>query len=152
MVEWQWRSFEALSATELYEVLAARGAVFIVEQQCIYQDIDMLDKHAWHLIGRETASGTGALVAYLRVVFPGKKYAEPSIGRVITTGAARGQGLGQALMAEGIKRVEAHYPGSAIRISAQAYLERFYRGFGFQTVSAPYDEDGIPHIEMLRVP
>ncbi|ETW99234.1 MAG: acetyltransferase [Candidatus Entotheonella factor] len=152
MVVWHWRSFEALSVIDLYDILLAREAVFIVEQHCIYQDIDGLDPDVWHLMGRETASGTHALMAYLRVVLPGKKYEEPSIGRVLTTSAARGRGLGQALMAEGIKRVEAHYPGRSIRISAQAHLERFYQGFGFQTVSEPYDEDGIPHIEMLRVP
>lgn len=152
MVMWQWRSFEALSGFELYEILAAREAVFIVEQQCIYQDIDHLDQDAWHLLGRDRDTGTNALLAYLRVVFPGKKYAEPSIGRVITTEAARGRGLGKGLMAEGIKRVEAQYPNRAIRISAQVYLERFYQGFGFQTVSEPYDEDGILHIEMVRAP
>lgn len=152
MLAWQWRSFESLSVMELYDILAAREAVFIVEQQFICQDIDHLDSDAWHLIGRDRNSGTNALLAYLRVVFPGKKYAEPSIGRVITTQDARGRGLGKALMAEGLKRVEAQYPNCAIRISAQVYLEQFYQDFGFQTVSEPYDEVGIPHIEMLRVP
>ncbi len=150
MVTWKWTPFDALSVAELYDVLMARQAVFIVEQQCVYPDIDALDPCAWHLLGHTTDAETQVLAAYLRVVFPGKKYDEPSIGRVLTTPAARGQGWGRALMAEGIQRVEAHYPNCAIRISAQQYLERFYQSFGFQTVSEPYDEDGIPHIEMLR--
>ncbi len=150
MGTWKWTSFATLSVDELYDVLMARQAVFIVEQQCIYPDIDALDPHAWHLLGYTADSDRPVLAAYLRVVHPGYKYAEPSIGRVITTSAARGRGWGKALMAEGIQRVEAHYPNATIRISAQAHLEPFYQSFGFQTVSAPYDEDGITHIEMLR--
>ncbi len=150
MVTWKWSSFEALSVAELYDVLMARQAVFIVEQRCIYPDIDDLDPYAWHLLGHTRAEDCQVLAAYLRVVFPGKKYDEPSIGRVVTPSATRRQGWGKLLLAEGVRRVEAQYPNAAIRISAQQYLERFYQSFGFRTVSTPYDEDGIPHIEMLR--
>ena len=91
----------------------------------------------------------GELQAYLRVVDPGVKYTEPSIGRVITAAAVRGSGLGRRLVAEGIARCTAAWPGQGIRISAQAHLERFYGGFGFVRVGDPYPEDNIPHLEML---
>lgn len=156
MIEWQWSAFEALSVDVLYTVLAARQAVFVVEQRCAYQDIDGLDAWAWHLLGWQpdlvATAGGKTLAAYARVVFPGKKYAEPCLGRVLTALSARRQGVGKALLGEAIGRVEGQYPASAIRISAQQYLERFYQEFGFRTVSAPYDEDGIPHLEMLRAP
>ena len=91
-----------------------------------------------------------SLVAYLRIVDPGVKYDEPSIGRVITAPEVRGNGSGRALMAEGIAGCERHWPGRAVRISAQAHLERFYNGFGFVRVGENYIEDTIPHVEMLR--
>jgi ElaA protein len=97
-------------------------------------------------VGRED----GAIVAYCRLVPPGVKYPEPSIGRVITSKVSRGTGLGRTLMARAVERAEALWPGQPIRIGAQQYLERFYGDFGFVCVSEPYDEDGIMHIEMLR--
>jgi ElaA protein len=124
--------------------------VFILEQTCLYPDIDGLDPQAHHLLGWRTIDGKRRLAAYLRVLGPGVKYDEMSLGRVITTKAARGSGAGRALLAEGIARAEALYPGHRIRIGAQQYLEGFYRSFGFETVSAPYDEDGIMHVDMLR--
>jgi ElaA protein len=149
-MNWQWLSFEELSREDLYDVLKVRQAVFIVEQDCAYQDADDLDPVSWHLLGwRETATGR-ELVAYLRVVFPEKKYPEPSIGRVLTTASVRGTGMGKALTCEAITHIALEYPQMSIRISAQRYLEKFYSEFGFETVSDPYDEDGIPHIEMLR--
>lgn len=150
MINWEWSSFEALSADDIFEVLKVRQAVFVVEQNCPYPDIDELDRAAWHLMAWQEGSAGRTLVAYLRVVFPGRKFAEPSIGRVLTAPAARGQGLGKLLIAQGIQHALAEYPAAAIRISAQKRLEKFYAEFGFETVSAPYDEDGIPHIEMLR--
>ena len=147
---WQWLSFEKLLREDLYEVLKVRQAIFVVEQNCAYLDADDLDPASWHLMGwRETATGR-ELVAYLRVVFPGKKYPEPSIGRVLTTASVRGTGVGKTLTREAITRIALEYPHMSIRISAQRYLEKFYSEFGFETVSDPYDEDGIPHIEMLR--
>lgn len=150
-MRWQWTQFSDLSAQQLYEILRERQEVFTVEQDCAYQDADGKDQFAWHLIGwSETAAPR--VQAYLRVVFPGKKYAEPSIGRVLTAASARGSGLGRELMQRAVEETERVYPGSAIRISAQQYLEAFYREFRFEPVSEPYDEDGIPHIEMLRRP
>jgi ElaA protein len=150
MIKWQWSSFENLSTLDLYEILKVRQEVFVVEQNCVYQDADGLDKTAWHLVGWKAGSDGRKLVAYLRVVWPGKKFKELSIGRVLTAPSARGTGLGKALTSEALKQISTEYPGAAIRISAQKYLERFYSDFAFKTVSEPYDEDGIPHIEMFR--
>ena len=149
-VEWQWKRFGELRPAELYALLAARAAVFVVEQRCAFQDLDSMDEYAWHLLGWSSADHAPALAAYLRLVDPGRKYAEPSIGRVLTTAPFRGHGLGREAMREGLLRATALYPGSPIRIGAQQRLERFYIELGFRTVSAPYDEDGIAHVEMLR--
>ncbi|QFT55529.1 GNAT family N-acetyltransferase [Microbulbifer sp. THAF38] len=149
-MQWQWCSFQQLSIDQLYEILRARQEVFTVEQDCPYQDADGKDQEAWHLICWDKESQSPQLVAYLRVVFPGKKYSEPSIGRVLTAESSRGTGLGRELIRRAVEQTQAEYPGSGIRISAQEHLRRFYGEFGFEQVSAPYDEDGIPHIEMLR--
>jgi len=148
--DWQWSSFEQLSRDDLYAVIAARQEVFVLEQNCVYQDVDFVDQQAWHLLGWQTRDGVLQLVAYLRCVLPGVKYDELSLGRVLSVKSARGSGIGRELLAEGIRRAELQFPRQAIRISAQLYLEAFYRGFGFVATSAPYDEDGIPHVEMLR--
>lgn len=150
MLNWQWSSFAELSSDTLYQVLAARQAVFCVEQNCVYQDVDGLDQQSWHLIGWGAVDNRPALQAYLRAVNPGVKYEEPSIGRVLTMPDVRGLGIGKAILTEGVRRVEAQCPGFAIRISAQQHLIDFYAEFGFRQVSEPYDEDGIPHVEMLR--
>lgn len=142
---WQWSSLGDLSAEQVYAVLAARVAVFIVEQNCAYQDLDGLDSDAEHLIAWSGADVAG----YLRVLGPGTRFDDPSIGRIITTTAFRGSGLGRELVAKAIARARQRYPGQPIRISAQKYLEKFYGDFGFATVSEPYLEDGIPHVEML---
>jgi ElaA protein len=138
--------FEALSTHELHGILAARERVFIVEQNCPYQDADDYDQVSWHLAGYSD----GQLAAYLRIVDAGHKYQEASIGRVLTVKTYRGLGLGKQLMQEAIRLFEARYPEQGIRISAQSYLLGFYRSFGFQPVGAEYLEDDIPHIEMLR--
>jgi ElaA protein len=147
-IDWQWCRLDDLPARQLYAVVAARIAVFVVEQNCPYQDLDGLDFRATHLIGWERARAEVA--AYLRVLEPGTRFAEPSIGRVLTTSAFRGAGLGRELTARGLDYIEKSYPGAGVRISAQEYLERFYRSFGFETVSERYMEDDIPHVEMLR--
>jgi ElaA protein len=145
--DWQWSAFDALTPAALYAVLAARSAVFVVEQACAYQDLDGYDARADHLV----AWHDGEVAACCRVFAPGVKYAEASIGRVLTTAAFRRTGAGRQLLARALQRVDAVYAGHGTRISAQAYLERFYAAFGFATVSAPYMEDGIPHVEMLRM-
>lgn len=149
--DWQFLPFDALSREDVYAMLAARQQVFIVEQQCVYGDIDGLDPGAHHLLGwRSSIDGQRQLAAYLRVLAPGAKYAEMSLGRVLTTRAARGGGIGRELLRVGIGHAERLYPGHRIRIGAQQYLEAFYASFGFETISAPYDEDGIMHVDMLR--
>ena len=151
MLKWHWRTFEALTTDELYEILKARQAVFGLEQNCLYQDIDDLDRFAWHLFAELAEDEPPRQIqAYLRVVHPGRKYDEPSIGRVLTATQSRGKGIGKLLMDKGIAYIKEAFPDQPIRISAQQYLETFYSGFDFKAVSAPYLEDGIPHIEMLR--
>ena len=144
-LEWQWCRLGELSAEQVYAVLAARVAIFVVEQNCAYQELDGLDGEAEHLIvwsGKEVAG-------YLRVLGPGTRFEDPSIGRIITTQPFRGSGLGREVVAKGLERTRMRYPGRPVRISAQKYLEKFYRDFGFVTVSEPYLEDGIPHVEMV---
>ncbi len=150
MIDWQWSPFEALSRDDLYAVLARRQQVFIMEQNCVYQDVDGLDQHAMHLLGWRHEAAGRELVAYLRCVLPGGKFDELSLGRVLCAPSVRGTGVGKQLFAEGIRRVELQFPGQRIRISAQQYLESFYRSFGFEVTSAPYSEDGIAHVEMRR--
>jgi ElaA protein len=146
-LNWQCLRFDALSVHDLYDALALRAEVFVVEQACVFQDPDGVDRASGHLLGRDAG---GVLQAYLRIVDPGVKYPEPSLGRVITSAASRGSGLGHRLVDEGVARCEAAWPGRAIRIGAQARLEGFYAGHGFVRSGADYIEDGIPHCEMLR--
>jgi ElaA protein len=150
MIEWQWNRFADLTVAQLYEMLALRQQVFVLEQTCLYPDIDGLDTGAYHLLGWRDVDGRRELVASLRCLAPRAKYAEMSLGRVVTSPAARGTGLGRELVAQGIAHAESLHRGHAIRIGAQAHLERFYANFGFVTVSEPYDEDGIMHVDMVR--
>jgi ElaA protein len=151
-LDWKWHAFDALAPSALHAILRARAEVFVVEQNCAFADPDALDAHAQHLIGWSRDGGRSTLAAYLRLVAPGFKYAEPSIGRVLTTGAFRGRGLGRPLMIEGLRRLRKMLPGRACRIGAQQRLETFYVSLGFHTASAPYIEDGIAHVEMLIGP
>lgn len=145
-MHWRWSRFAELGVDDLYDALQLRSRVFVLEQGP-YLDADGLDRNAWHLLGRDAQ---GTLVACLRIVDPGHRYAEPSIGRVVLARERRGQGAGRALMVEGIAGCERHWPGLPIRISAQAQLERFYASLGFERVGDVYDEDNIPHLQMLR--
>lgn len=145
-MNFRWSRFAELGVDNLYDALALRCRVFILEQGP-YLDPDGLDRQSWHLLGRDAA---GVLQAYLRIVDPGLKYAEPSIGRVITAAEVRGTGVGRALFAEGVRQCQAVWPGRDIRISAQAHLERLYGSYGFVRVGEPYLEDDIPHLEMLK--
>jgi ElaA protein len=145
--EWRWRNFDALSPRELQGIFAARQRVFGLEQGCLYLDVDGDDERAHHLAAWH--AGVGEPIAYARVLEPGVRYDEVSIGRVLTAAAARGGGLGRELMRRAIAGARSIWPGCAIRISAQSYLERFYAGFGFVIVKERYLEDGIDHTEML---
>ncbi len=149
MMEWQWSTFEQLGVADLYQALALRQEVFVLEQRCLYPDLDGHDPASWHLLGWQSHAGQRRLAAYLRCLAPGAKYAEMSLGRVVAAPAARGGGIGRQLVEQGIAHARRQFPGGAIRIGAQQYLENFYRSVGFDTVSAPYDEDGIMHVDML---
>jgi ElaA protein len=146
-ITWRWCAFDQLSVFELQAINAARQTVFSIEQQCVYLDADGFDERSFHLAAWSAEHRLP--LAYARVVHPGLKYAEPSIGRVITTGPARGTGLGRELVRRAIVHCRAAFPGQGIRISAQTRLERFYADAGFHAIGAPYMEDGIPHTEML---
>jgi len=143
---WTWRRFEDLGVDGVYDMLELRCRVFIVEQ-VPYLDPDGADRRAWHLLGRDEG---GALRAYLRLLDPGVKGDEPSIGRVVVDAALRGVGLGHELMRHALARSAAQWPQRPIRISAQAHLQPFYRQHGFETESDEYLDDGIPHVDMRR--
>jgi ElaA protein len=141
---WHDRRFDELSAGELYAIVALREQVFVVEQRCAYLDADGIDPRCRHVWG----TADGAVLAYLRYVPAGVKYEEASLGRVVVAPAARGTGLGRTLM----RRALDDYGGERLRLAAQAHLERFYAELGFRTVSAPFMDDNIPHLYMLRDP
>ena len=142
---WTWKRFDALTGDEVYRLLGLRSAVFVVEQTCVFLDPDGCDRAAWHLLGR---AADGSLAAYLRCIDPGVAYPEASIGRVVTSPALRGHGLGRALMDEGIARSQDAFPGADVVINAQLRLETFYRSLRFVTEGEPYVEDGIDHVQM----
>lgn len=146
---WLEKDFESLTNNELYEVLKARIDVFVVEQTCYYPDIDDKDRAEGtvHLMAYEG----GELMAYLRALAPGVSYeGKASLGRVLTTEAARGKGAGHELLRRGIALCQQHWPGIDIKISAQQHLKGYYGAQGFEQVSDMYLEDDIPHIAMLR--
>lgn len=143
--EWILKPFYELTLDELYALLQLRMEVFIVEQNCVYQDCDDKDQESHHLM----AWCNGKLAAVTRLLPPGVSYAEPSIGRVITSPAFRGMKLGRELMTRSIESCYELFGKQPIRIGAQQYLKTFYESFGFRQVGEPYDEDGIQHIKML---
>lgn len=146
MIQWQLKLFNALSPTELYSIFRLRGEVFIVEQNCPYLDTDGKDFHSHHLLGYVGED----LAAYSRLVFPDISYKEVSIGRVVTSAKYRRKEFGRLLMQKSVEEIERIYGKVPIRIGAQAYLKKFYEGFGFVDLNEPYLEDGIPHLIMLR--
>lgn len=131
---------------ELYAILRLRTEVFVVEQACIFQDMDNKDQLSYHLMGWENNN----LVAYTRLVPPGISYQEASIGRVVTSPAVRSNGLGKLLMEKSIEQTIHLYGKTPIKLGAQLYLKKFYESLGFRQTSDIYDEDGIDHIEMIR--
>lgn len=145
-LKWQCLTFHSLTPSQLYSILQLRAEVFVVEQACIYQDLDDLDQDAMHLVGYLD----DRLVCYARLVPPGVKYDEPAIGRITSHQSVRRRGYGRAIVGRAIEICQDIWPEEGIRISAQQRLEIFYKDFGFRTVSAPYLEDGLPHVEMIR--
>lgn len=145
-IQFKIRRFNELSVDELYEALQLRSEVFVVEQNCVYQDLDYKDQKALHVLG----IADDKIVAYTRLFGPGDYFKECSIGRVVISQAYRDRKWGHLLMQESIKAVEAHFGKGAITISAQQYLTKFYQSQGFVQQGEPYLEDGIPHIRMRR--
>ncbi|HMU10053.1 MAG TPA: GNAT family N-acetyltransferase [Ferruginibacter sp.] len=142
---WVFKRFEELSTAELYAIMQLRNEVFVVEQNCVYQDADGKDCGCWHLAGWDGVN----LVAYTRIIPPGIAFTEASIGRVVTSPRYRRTGAGRKLMEESISRAFGLFNCAEIKIGAQLYLTRFYQSLGFRQTSAQYLEDGIPHIEMI---
>jgi ElaA protein len=151
-LQWRWKAFDELTSAEVYAMLAARSAVFVMEQNCLYGDIDGLDLDAWHLFAFGAKAGAGAtrppLAGYLRVLLPDPHDSDIRIGRVLTTVDFRGIGLGNAMLDRAIAHIRKQWPGTPMRLHAQAHLQGFYGAFGFEPVSAIHEEDGIPHVWM----
>lgn len=147
-ISWINKQFKYLSTTELYQILQLRNDVFIVEQNCPFQDLDDKDFKCYHLMGFDTDAKK--VMAYTRIVPAGVSYEEASIGRVVTSHLVRGSGMGKQLMQKSIELLEELYGGVSIKIGAQLYLKKYYESFGFRQVEEVYLEDGIAHILMIR--
>jgi len=146
MIDWMLKKFDELTAQELYSILQLRNEVFVVEQNCVFQDADNKDQFSYHLMGWEGEK----LIAYSRIIPPGMVYEFPSIGRVVTSPLSRRNGSGKILMNESIKAIQKLFGEAAIELGAQLYLKKFYESFGFIQSGEIYLEDGIQHIEMIR--
>ncbi len=147
-MQWILKQFDNLTPEELYKILQLRNEVFIVEQNCPYQDCDNKDIYAWHLMGMQEEK----LQAYSRLLAPGISYSESSIGRIVSSPSVRKTGIGKKLMHESISQVRNLFHTDNIRIGAQLYLQKFYESFGFVRDGDIYLEDNIPHILMLKEP
>ena len=143
-LEWKIRRFQELSTVELYDLLQLRSEVFVVEQNCVYQDIDGKDRKALHLIGEYDSK----IVAYARLFKAGDYFEEASIGRVVVMANYRDKKWGHELMTQATRAVKAYFNTTEITISAQLYLQKFYESHGFVVTSETYLEDDIPHIQM----
>jgi len=144
---WRCMTYKQIGTDLMYRILAVRQTVFVVEQDCPYQDADGLDQIAWHLLAEDKQQ---QIAAYLRILPPGISYTEPSLGRVLTSADYRTHGLGKLAITKAVEQIECLFPNQGIRISAQLYLERFYQSFGFVTQGEMYLEDDIEHVQMLR--
>ncbi len=145
-LQWVLKKFEELSPYELYNILRLRSEVFVVEQQCVFLDMDNKDQYCHHLMGIHD----NELVAYVRLVPPGLAYEEMSIGRVVSSPKYRGTGAGRELMIKAIAVATELFGKQPIRIGAQLYLKKFYSSLGFEPQGDIYIEDEIPHIIMLK--
>jgi ElaA protein len=145
MMEWHIKTFDQLSADELYRILQLRVDVFVVEQECAYRELDGHDRSAFHLY----AAAGNEIAAYARILPPGTVYRELSIGRVLVHNAFRRQGLATELVKRALKFVQDDAKESTVKIQAQEYLTDFYRSFGFKPVSEVYMDEGIPHVDMI---
>jgi len=145
-LEWKIKRFEQLTTLELYSLLQLRSECFVVEQNCVYQDIDDKDQKAFHLFGEEN----GQLIAYARLFKPNDYFEQASIGRVVVKQTHRDKKLGYNLMREAILEIEKQFCETKITISAQLYLKKFYESHGFIQTSEMYLEDDIPHVEMKK--
>lgn len=147
MTTWIWRPFQKLKPAELYDILALRQEVFMLEQHCLYEDLDYKDHRALHLMGKQK----NKLVAYLRLLPKNIPYPDAiSFGRVVTAPSIRGQDIGKQLIQQVLNYLEKKRSRAPIIISAQLYLEKLYQSFSFKSVDKPYNEDGIPHIKMIK--
>jgi len=146
VLETHIKSFQDLTIIELYDLLQLRSEVFVVEQDCVYQDIDGKDQKALHVLGYYDAN----LVAYTRIFKKGDYLEEASIGRVVVSAEARKHNFGKEIMNSSIEAVSIYFNNSIIVLSAQTYLKRFYNNLGFIEVGEEYLEDGIPHIKMRK--
>lgn len=146
MLDISVKSFNQLTLEELYYLLQLRSEVFVVEQDCVYQDVDGKDQNALHVIGKKE----NTIVAYTRIFKPGDYFKEASIGRVVVSKKFRHLSHGYELMVASVKAVETSFNTSEIKLSAQKYLEKFYNNLGFKTIGESYLEDGIPHIAMIK--
>jgi len=146
-VTWETKHFKNLSVDEYYEILHLRTAIFVVEQDCPYQEVDEKDRKSYHLFGRDK---TGEVIATSRILPQGVSYDEISIGRVALKKSARGKGIADQMMKATFDFVENEFGAEPIRISAQEYLLNFYGKHGFKQVGEGYLEDNIPHVEMIR--
>lgn len=144
-LSWFCKYFEELTVHELYAIIKLRNDVFVVEQNCVFQDADDKDQSCYHLMGWINND----LVAYARLVPPGVSYTQISIGRVVTSSIYRKEGFGRALMTKAIYECEKLFGRRPIQIGAQLYLKRFYESLGFMQTGDMYLEDGITHIEMV---
>lgn len=146
-IQWLYRPFKNLSVQQIYDAMTLRQEVFVVEQKCIFVDADGVDPDCHHIFGY---TPQGKLASYSRIVPPGRLYPESSIGRVVTSQAYRGTGLGKITFQKALQLTQQLYPQSPIRIEAQYYLKKFYANFAFKEEGTRYLLDGIWHIEMLR--
>lgn len=146
MLEITIKTFQELTTEELYDLLQLRSEVFVVEQECVYQDLDGKDQKALHVIGKKDSK----IVAYTRIFKPGDYFKEVGIGRVVVGKEERQHKYGYDIMEASINAIKNHFNEVPIKLSAQCYLKKFYNNLGFKEIGEEYLEDGIPHIEMIK--